>query len=705
MVDRTGRLVTLELGSDYRSATHVLGRDFLGRVLPEASSYDRAVGFFSSGVFSVAPDEFCDFFERGNRMRAIASPSLAAGDVSALHRAIANRPEAANDKRPLAQIAERLAWPDLLCALIVRRQLHLRFARPTGSRSRAIYHEKIGLFADSSGRVLAFSGSANESRAAWRHNFERIDVFPSWRSKEESDRSARIRMQFQSLWEGDTPGLEVIDLPEAILEGALEPQPEGNATAGGVPRAPSGLPRIDEALVPPSHLELYTHQVEAIDSWGRAGGRGILEMATGSGKTITALSLAAHVHERIARPFCILVVAPFVHLVDQWITVARSFGLRPIRCAVSRSHWQAELSAAVNSLNTGRRGLLSVVTTGATLCTDTLQELMSRVRCPILIIADECHNYGAPNLRAALPSNASLRLGLSATPDRWMDDEGSSQLKEYFGPVAYKYGLKEALDDGVLTPYRYHPIVVGLEDDELEEYQELTTLLGRYLSGDMDGPVGDSALRLLLKRARLIASARSKLPRLRLLLQSRRDDSHMLIYCGDGQVEGPEPEGTLRQVEATVRMIGHELGIPCASYTYSTPPSRRQELLQLFAAGDVQALVAIRCLDEGVDIPATRTAFILASSTNPRQFIQRRGRVLRSFPGKTRASIYDFFVAPPIDEVPESDAEYAVVRRLIGNQIRRAAEFANLAENGPQARRDLLELTSHFKLHAEWGKE
>ena len=257
----------------------------------------------------------------------------------------------------------------------------------------------------------------------------------------------------------------------------------------------------------------------------------------------------------------------------------------------------------------------------------------------------------------------------------------------------------------MLTPYRYQPHLVSLTDTELDEYVDITRQLAKYLHGDKDGPVGTAAKRLLLRRARLVGSASGKLPLLRSLMSERVGDTHMLVYCGDGRVEGAVDGSIVRQVEEAVRVIGVDLGMRCASYTADTPPKRRVELLKQFSSGDLQVLVAIRCLDEGVDVPATREAFILASSTNPRQFIQRRGRVLRRFPGKRRAIIHDFFVIPPMDELNEGSSEFGTMRRLFGNQIRRAREFASLAENDAVARGMLLDISERLRLLTHWEED
>jgi superfamily II DNA or RNA helicase len=311
-----------------------------------------------------------------------------------------------------------------------------------------------------------------------------------------------------------------------------------------------------------------------------------------------------------------------------------------------------------------------------------------------VLVADEVHNLGAAKLAEQLPNNFKLRLGLSATPERWFDDEGTQRLKRYFGPVLEpRLGLREAITIGALTPYRYYPVLVELTDDEREEYLSLSAKIARLYSGDEEGLNSPALTALLLQRARLIGAAANKLNELRRIGAQHRTATHMLFYCGDGQVESPEDDAFRRQVDEVTRILGVELGIKVAPYTAATEMEERDTLREDLAAGRIQGLVAIRCLDEGVDIPSVRTAVLLASSTNPRQFIQRRGRVLRRAEGKEFAEIYDMIVVPPM-EARSSNSE----RSLLKKELTRFAEFADLALNAGTARAVVLKLQKTFHL-------
>jgi superfamily II DNA or RNA helicase len=298
-----------------------------------------------------------------------------------------------------------------------------------------------------------------------------------------------------------------------------------------------------------------------------------------------------------------------------------------------------------------------------------------------------------------LPPNAKYRLGLSATPERRFDPVGNKQLDDYFGNVIFRYGLKEALANKVLCPYRYEPVPVELCPDEADEYLVLTEQIARVLARneDLDEPTAQLEM-LLIKRARLIATARNKLPALASIFRRQHDSSHNLVYCGDGSVEREQGDQIERQIDAVTRLLGRELGMRVAKYTADTPLGRRDALRRDVANGSVQCLIAIRCLDEGVDIPEIRRAVIIASSTNPRQFIQRRGRLLRRAEGKELAEIFDFFVLPPSQLEGDDREVLQAERALVGRELVRAIEFANLAVNGPEALQRLLPIRDHYRL-------
>jgi superfamily II DNA or RNA helicase len=318
-----------------------------------------------------------------------------------------------------------------------------------------------------------------------------------------------------------------------------------------------------------------------------------------------------------------------------------------------------------------------------------------------LIIGDEAHNLGSPKLEESLPRNVGLRLALSATPERYFDDDGTQSLLDYFGPVLQpEFNLQDAIAQGALVHYIYNPVLVELTDFESIAYLKLTKKIGRsLLYKDRDtGETGDfeeneDIKSLLIQRARLVGTAENKLTALQELMKNRRGTTHTLFYCSDGSQEIGE-RYSLRQLKAVAQILGGELGYKVSTYTANTSLEEREILRRQFESGELQGLVAIRCLDEGVDIPAIKTAVILSSSGNPRQFIQRRGRVLRPHPGKERATIFDMIVLPP-----DLDREtIEVERNLLKKELKRFVEFADLADNAGEARMKLLTLQKRYGL-------
>ena len=698
--------MTLGLEDVYRSSSHRIGPDLVGPLLGAAKRYDRAAGFFASSVFRLLRDEFATFFSRGGVMRLACSPRVSRPDAAAFARAVYDRRAARARWKEVDSAFTHRDHAGLLSWLIAQDLLTVQIVLQAPGDPNTLYHEKIAVFTDSADQVIALTGSANESATGFNGNFERVEVFRSWSTGTERLRARWIEDEFRLLWSNDTNGLEVISLAEACRRRVWESPTIPESPSPAPVHQPSTVPvaSYPEALVVPATLTLFPHQQAAIRAWAAADGQGILEVATGGGKTIIALMIASRVATRLGPGLVVVIVAPHIHLVDQWCDVAAQFGLQPIRCAESRTDWSTELDSAVFAVNAGHRPVVSVATTGATMTSPAFRDALRRVRRPLLLIADEVHNCGAPAQLASLPPNAQLRLGLSATPTRWMDPSGTAALAAYFGPVVYRYSLEDAIRDNVLTHYRYFPSTVPLDDDELEQYAHLTDKIRKYTrDDDPEGTLPPPVARLLIKRARVLASARAKLSALASLLQPFARESHILVYCGDGSYSGPTPDGTRRQVKAVVQLIGNRLQMNCAPYTAETPPKKRRELLNQFSDGFLQVLVAIRCLDEGVDIPVARTAFVLASSSNPRQFVQRRGRLLRRAPGKSRADIYDLFVVPSYAGYGPGSEQWRRARAIVRGQLRRAREFADLADNGPSARGVLLELVNELDLLSMWG--
>jgi len=705
-------LRTLELEDNYRSDRNDVVNEFYVPCLAVANRYDRAVGYFTSRSLTLVARGLEAFEQHGGRIRLIASPHLTEEDIEEIRAGYEYRSVIAQAVvRELDLEADRpikeLAGLGLLGRLVARNTLDLKIAIVHGREGLALYHEKIGLISDPYGDTLAFTGSLNETGAAFLDNFESLQVFKSWHEHDQS-RVANIRSDFDELWSGRTARLEIIDFPDvarerfiALGKKAAEPPAERNMTADPVPiTVIPNLGALGWAQLP-RDVELRDYQKTAIAKWLASNGRGMFQMATGTGKTITALAaldqVGRQLHER-GRSLVTVVVVPLLDLVEQWSTELRRFGVVPIKCRDAAKTWEPASRNAIAALNAKGEGSVTFVVTNATFRGETFQQLLSQIDLPLLVIADEAHHLGAEHLRASLPEHAQFRLALSATPERWFDPEGTDALKEYFGDILIQLGLKEAIDLGALTRYRYHPIPVPLGDDEAEQYTALTVKIGALIrSRDPDTVSEDdsSPLGLLLgKRSKVLGHARAKLAALHNTLERHQNDYYQLIYCAEGgapQEDGPPGP---RQIDQVLELVGRQMSMSAHPFTSREDKRQRRELLRSFSTGrDLQFLVSMRCLDEGVDLPDARVAYMLASSTNPRQFIQRRGRILRRAPGKSHAEVIDFVVEPPRDP-----ALFDIERALFRRELARCVEFARYSDNHGEALAILRDVRDYYQL-------
>ncbi|MFD0315603.1 DEAD/DEAH box helicase family protein [Streptomyces flavalbus] len=684
------------LDDSYRSSYNDVVRDFYLPCLRVATRYDRAVGYFTSGSLAVVAEGVEALERAGGNIRLIASPNLRAEDVEQINRGYALRSVAEGAVlREMESISllsgEKLDRIGLLARLIANGNLDIKIALMRSSRGAGIYHEKIGVITDAYGNQVAFTGSLNETAAAFLDNFESIQVFRSW---EEADarRSSRIQRDFEDLWTGRTPALEVFFFPEAARRKLIEIGVQ-RGFIGASPRNPvEGWPTLPESIA------LRDYQKKAVEAWLESGGRGIFEMATGTGKTITALAAADQLGRQlrvVGSSLVTIVVVPLLALADQWSSQLREFGVVPIQCREAWRSWEPSVRDALAALVIGEPRNLVLVVTNTTFVTDRFQELIRRVPCPLFILADEVHNLGSERMRSLLPEKAEFRLGLSATPDRHLDPDGTEALTEYFGDVLIELGIKEAISLGALTPYRYYPVLVPLNEDEAELYSDLTKEIGRLYARQANGADVEERLgQVLLKRANVLGHAEGKIPALREELGKRQTEPYQLIYCATGS--RPTLQGTsgIRQLDEAIAVSGSELRIPTHPYTAEEDSKTRRDLLKDFASGSgIRVLASMRCLDEGVDLPDARIAYMLASSSNPRQFIQRRGRVLRKAEGKKRADIVDFVAVPP-----GSQELFELERRLFRRELERCIEFARYADNQGYALSCLRDLREHYEL-------
>jgi superfamily II DNA or RNA helicase len=699
-------LRALPLNDRYRSDREDVVQNFFVPAFTVASSYSRAVGYFTSTSLALYARGIETFAQRGGSMRLVASPHLNEDDIVDIERGYDLR--SIIERATMRELEQDQPEPVLdglgvLGRLIAEGRLDLKLAFVDQDGRVGIYHEKLGVFRDQLGDLVAFTGSSNETFGGLMANFESVEVYRGWVAGD-GTRALRLESDFQALWSNQTPHLSVERFPDVARERLVKIANE---------RPVSSLAGTDYALTPaveepvrsarlaiPGWLDVRNYQQEAVMAWLGNGGRGILKMATGTGKTKTALiAKLGDVLRRREDPLIVLVLAPLTHLVDQWIDEVEDFGVRPIAVYESSQKWQPLVEEQLAAARMGQRPVVAMVATNDSFAGEKFQAVLSRITQPMLVIADEAHNLGSPTYRKALPSNATYRLALSATPERWFDDEGTGALIDFFGRVVYELGLGKAIEMGALTRYRYEPRLVELSNDETALYVDLSAqIAARIASGeDLSNSDPDSPLGFLLRqRAGVLGHAEGKVDALRRDLDVRRDEWFQLIYCAEGRrpTEPGDAPGP-RQVEEVMSLVGNEMHLAGHTYVSETPRRERKVLMRRFGTGDdLRALVAMRCLDEGVDIPDARVGYLLASSSNPRQFIQRRGRLLRRAEGKDRAEIVDYLAVPPSG----APVNFGVERALLVRELERANEFGKLSENYETTLQTLRPLKERYQL-------
>lgn len=446
-------------------------------------------------------------------------------------------------------------------------------------------------------------------------------------------------------------------------------------------------PRIPDTLV------IRDYQKDAIRAWLRAKGRGILEMATGTGKTITSIYAIVTLLQQLrsANQACgLVIVLPYKVLLEQWQDNFADFGLFPLPCYESKAIWLPKLQSQVDLFERGSYKNLSVITTNTTFYSDEFQRELAKMKGQFIFCVDEMHHLATEQGVSLLPPDALFKIGLSATLMTKNENKSMDDLIAYFeNGIVYSFSLERAIDEGFLTPYKYYPVFIELTADEKEEYFILSKKIAKaYLMDESDNSK-EILQALLMKRARIISSAENKLEVLRTMGGIIQGTKYNLFYCGDRH----EADG--RYIDKVNRLLSFDLDMKTHTFTSEENRVERRDILNRFSNGDIEALTAIRCLDEGVDIPALRRAFILSSGTNPKEFVQRRGRILRRSPGKDTAEIYDFFVVPTLQsrEIRRLDTEQInSERRIINREFDRFKEFAKLAANKQDAYSKIIDI-------------
>jgi superfamily II DNA or RNA helicase len=665
-------------------------REFLIPALQNAIYYDRVSGYFSSTSIGLAAKGLSGLVSNGGKMRLVTSHILTQRDFEALSSGLSDLPDlteatlkdfsSALEANQSLEDKMKSDYVAAMCWLIGEGKLEIRIVVPDKGGANGLtkadlekFHPKFGIITDAEDNQFVFSGSVNETQLGWAGNIENLSIYKSW-SPDLHEYCLSYSKDFEDYWNGaNLNGWRTVSLPEAIKVGLVQMAPKGD-----FPDI-TDWEDIDQEVVTKTRSPRQ-YQLEAVEEWVKAGRVGILEMATGTGKTFTSnLCVESALEEG---KLLTVVVAPYQHISDQWVEELGKFD--PIQIGATGS-WRSELQSIELNCKLGLIDNLVIVVVKNTAASQDFIDAtnsLGKFFENYLLVGDEVHWLGAPSLQKALNPEANFRLGLSATPDRHFDDEGTNALRDYFGAESvYTFDLKSALEwknedgsVGVLAPYYYFPVFVELTPEEDEKYSKMTRMLGIIQAKKVKTQKDYQDIESLrIRRADIAKSAEQKLPALeKLLIELGSNLQQCLIYCATfNQMEAAMAIARKTGIDTSSRITGLEAA---SKSEYFKGRSQREHILSSFAAGRHGVLFAIDCLDEGVDVPSAETGIILASSGNPKEFIQRRGRLMRRSPetGKESAKIYDMVVLQAKSNTPEN------LRRI---ELQRVREFAELAIN------------------------
>jgi superfamily II DNA or RNA helicase len=720
-------LKSLALKDVYNSDDDNILEDFYIPALQMAVSYDRSAGYFDAKILVTAIRGLSVFVENGGCIRLIVGATITHDDYDAISLGYTEREV---EDRIAKNFEQSLDTSDnkynknqlnVLTWFIKNKKLDIKIAL----RRNGIFHEKIGVLKDKDNNVIVFQGSANETNNALSPiNHESINVFKSWIPGFAGHIDPHVS-KFEQLWNNKAKNTKVLnftEITEIILSRNLgdTERPDINRelklwqeeiSINNKNNILNG-PTIPEQIYG-EKFELKKHQKNALEAWIKNNFKGLFELATGSGKTITAIYGAIKLFQSRNKLFFVIAV-PYQSLADQWSDNLNVFNINPLICYGGEERWLNELNKKINDFKAGIVNFAAIVVVNATLCSDkkTFLNLINTLGEDneeyFMFVGDECHHHGSIANFEALPKYAGLRIGLSATPER-SDEEGNNNLENYYGNIVAEYSLKDALNDGVLTPYKYHLIPVSLTNEECEKYISLCKQISRLVAQTQNSNIkNNNAFNALCsKRARLITGAQNKPIALKNLLNNiQQPINHSLFYCAEGIVDvtDNDEQDDIKQIEIISRILSDK-GWRSSQFTANENKEQRVLILNSFKNCHIHSLVAMKCLDEGIDVPACNTAFILASSTQPRQFIQRRGRILRKSKNKEFAVIYDFFVTLPINDVEDEGYE----KKLMIKELKRINEFAKLSMNKGEVLNTLLpfliknDLVHYFNRYEENG--
>lgn len=728
----------------YRPGEYNSPEKFFNDCLENSKEFDLQLGYFSSATISILADGFATFISNGGRMRLVINHIVSEEDKEAiskgLHGGVIDCFDLTNFETLRQTFDEyQQQFFECLAFLIYDKRIDIRIIKPRNKKG--ISHTKSGQFRDGDS-VTSFTGSANFTISGLFNNLEEIKIDRSDSvDKMVQNRIASQREEFDSIMKGKKRNIEYLS-PENLISAIqsnfgdkdieelldVEKKLRKIKAEKAIKERQEQLDEVCEDLTIEPQFPYPSgpreYQKTAFENWKNNGQKGLFAMATGTGKTITSLNCLLEIYNRKGYYKAIILV-PTITLVNQWEQECRKFNFSNIIKVYSKNlTWRDEVERVAfnEKYKTDKEPEVSyiIISTYASYSRDRVFKVLNGFdRRRLLMIADECHNMGSGSLVKRLKEIPYLRrIGLSATPERQFDDEGNEKLKKFFGSeehYTYEYSMEEAIQNGVLCKYMYYPHLVRLTPDEMDAYVELSERIAKYFNYDKEkfDHIDEKLKMMLLARKRIVHKAENKVEAFRAIIEKRFQEKgnlkYSLIYVPEGNkpdyIGGGDDFDTAEDISDDNDMehlinlytkVVTEVDDHVTVRKFVSGQQDREEILHDFATGRLHVLTSMKCLDEGVDVPRSELAIFCASTGNPRQFIQRRGRVLRTHPDKKMAELHDLVVAPEVNPYSES---YRMEQSLLRGELMRVINFSSLSENPSYSELELREVLDHYGLN------
>lgn len=669
----------------YNSIDNNTIEEFYKPAINNGKNYKRIAGYFSPEFLTNLVEEIKTSRENNDLyIQILCSPNMSEQDLSDIKLGYDAREKIKKTiKKTINQFDSENDVLPVVSELIAKKTLDIQFVMTESSYG--IFHDKKGVFTDIYGNKIAFTGSNNETINAAYHNYESFVVLTDWIH---GDYVENIESDFDLIWDGKKQGLRTYDATTEV----------GNVISEKVgPAYITNRNKKYPKLAITNKYDLYDYQNKAIEEWINNQHTGLLEMATGTGKTVTALAALEKLSHNFDKLLTIIVV-PQNELLYQWEEDIDAAGGTTLKCFSNNSKWESVLKKRIRYLNNAKDGDFHILVTRDTFISDRFLKVIKSVNFNILLIADEVHTFGSDTLRKNYKELNELfpyKLGVSATPFRKSSSE-TNQLVNFFDRVVFSYTLKEAIDNGYLNHYEYYPQLLFFDSESLKNYRKtFYDNKESIVNNDL------SAINLIEKvTSTIINSSISKVELLLEDIRSKDEDFQSIVYCSPGGYNNTLQKYDERHIDYVSSELGKLEGIKLRKVRSQVKPEERQEILSQFKDKELNLLVAIKCLDQGINLKGVTDAYVLSSTDSETEFIQRRGRILRMEEGKPTSKIFDYVMLPQDFRRLDVEIEEADIY-IIQRELKRMKSYMDGSDNENKVRLLVKEIENVYREYLE----